>query len=76
MSVLPAKRGIDDRDFVPRDKFCNLEQPEAEEKVPLEIKPSTIPEEGQIPEEKRPPRVLVPLSDQVIEELMPVVLNT
>jgi hypothetical protein len=76
LSVLPAKGGIDNQAFVPRNKFRNLERPEAEAKVPLEIKPSTIPEEGKVPEEKRPPRVLVPLKDSAVEESMPVTLTT
>ena len=76
LSVLPAKGGIDHRAFVLRDKFRNLERPEEQAKLPLEIKPSTIPEEGQVPEEKRPPRVLVPLSDSAVEETMPAILTT
>ena len=75
LSILPVK-GINGRAFVLKDKFLNLERPEEEAKVPLEIKPSTIPEEQKVPEEKRPPRVLVPLSDSVVEELMPVILTT
>ena len=76
LKVLPTKGGIDDGAFVRREKFRNLERPEAEEKVPLEIKPSTIPEEGKVPEEKRAPRVLEQLKDTVVEESMPAVLTT
>jgi hypothetical protein len=40
-----------------------------------QVPPSTRPEEGQVPEAMRPPRVIVPLSDCVLEELMPVLLT-
>ncbi len=97
LSVLPDKPGVDDRAFIPTDKFRNLEHPQGPERRPLEIipgvdiqpfvspdkfrnldhvPPSTRPAEGEIPEEKRPPRVIVPLSDCVLEELMPVILTT
>ncbi len=96
LSVLPDKPGVDDRAFVPTDKFRNLEHPEGQPR-PLEIIPgvdiqpfispdkfrnldhvpsSTRPGEEEIPEEKRPPRVIVPLSDYVLEELMPVIFTT
>jgi hypothetical protein len=39
------------------------------------IPSSTQPEE-EVPEALRPPRVIVPLTDTVIEELMPIVLTT
>lgn len=42
----------------------------------MEVTPPTQTQPGQQPEKKRPPKVLVPLSDTVIEELMPVVLTT
>ncbi len=97
MKVIPDKPGVDDRAFVPTDKFRNLERPEEQARRPLEIipgvdiqpfispdkfrnldhvPPSTKPGEEEIPEEKRPPRVIVPLSDYVLEELMPVILTT
>ena len=93
LNVLPDKRSVDDRAFVPTDKFRNLEVPE---RRPLEIvpgvdiqpfispdkfrgldhvSPTTRPME-EVPEEKRPPRVLQPLSNVDLEELMPVLLTT
>jgi Immunoglobulin I-set domain len=75
LSILPVK-GIDDRAFLRKDEFRNLERPEEEAKVPMEIKPSAIPEEEKVPEEKRPPRVLEKLKDYVVEESMPVILTT
>ena len=39
--------------------------------IPTEAKP-----EDEVPEAKRPPRVIVPLSDGVVEEDMPIVLTT
>ncbi len=86
LSVLPDKPGVDDRAFVPTDKFRNLERPEGQARRPLEIvpdkfrklnqvPPSTKTGEGEVPEEMRPPRVIVPLSDCDLEELMPVLLT-
>jgi hypothetical protein len=39
------------------------------------IPATTLPEE-EVPEALRPPRVIIPLTDTVIEELMPIVLTT
>jgi hypothetical protein len=36
LSVIPDKRGVDERPFVPTDKFRNLERPEGQTR-PLEI---------------------------------------
>jgi hypothetical protein len=71
LSVVPDKPGVDDRAFVPTDKFRNLEQPKGQRR-PLEILPGV----EEVSEEKRPPRVLVPLKDSDLEELMPVILTT
>jgi hypothetical protein len=97
LSVIPDERGVDERPFVPTDKFRNLEQPQGQVRRPLEIipgvdvqpfvspdkfrkldhvTPSTRPEEEEIPEEKRPPRIIEKIGDVVIEELMPVLLTT
>ncbi len=94
LSVSPDKQGVDDRAFIPKDKFRNLDHPQG--RRPLEIVPgvdiqpfispdkfrklneiptSTKPE-AEIPEAKRPPRVIVPLTDSALEELMPVILTT
>ncbi len=70
---MPDKPGVDDRAFVPTDKFRNLEHPQGQARRPLEI----VPAEGAtVVEGQRPPRVLIPLSDGDIEELMPVILTT
>jgi hypothetical protein len=93
---VPDKPGVDDRAFLPTDKFRNLEAPQSQAKRPLEIVPgvdiqpfispdkfrkldhvpSSTKPEGEVPEEKRPPRVIKPLTDTVLEELMPVILTT
>ena len=39
LSVMPDKPGVDDRPFVPTDKFRNLENPEGKGPRPLEIIP-------------------------------------
>jgi hypothetical protein len=94
LSVSPDKQGVDDRAFVPKDKFRNLEHPQG--RRPLEIipgvdvqpfispdkfrklneVPSSIKPEEEVPEAKRPPRVIVPLTNCALEELMPVILTT
>ena len=98
LSVTPEKGGVDDRSFVPTDKFRNLERPKEQEKRPLEIisgvdtqpfvspdkfnklnqiSPMVRTEEGEtILEENRAPRVMVPLNNVDVEELMPVILTT
>ena len=91
LSVAPDKKGVDDRPFLPAEKFRSLERPEGQAKRPLEVIPnasdqplgppdklrklSEVPSSKK-PEEKRPPRVIVPLTDSTIEESMPVVLTT
>jgi hypothetical protein len=42
----------------------------------LKPTPSSAQPAQEVPEAMRPPRVIVPLSDSVIEELMPIVLTT
>lgn len=96
LTVSPDKKGVDDRPFLPTEKFRNLERPEGQAKRPLEIVPGvdvqpfispekfrklneipgkTKPEQ-ETPEPKRPPRVLVPLADCTLEEMMPVLFAT
>jgi len=84
LSVVPDKPGIGDRATVPTDKPRDL-------KRPLEIQPDTTSPEKlrklnqvpsstkpgeEVPEIMRPPKVIVPLSDVVLEELMPVIHTT
>ena len=96
LNIVPDKKGVDDRPFVPTDKFRNLERPEGQAKRPLEIIPSAADQPfappdklrklnevpsttkpGDVaPEDKRAPRVIVPLVDSVIEESMPILLTT
>ena len=98
LDVSPDKPGVDERPFVPTDKFRSLEQPQGQAKRPLEIIPgvdnesftspekfrklnevptSTKPEEQEVPEAKRAPRVIKPLTNATtVEELMPVLLTT
>ncbi|CAF5049087.1 unnamed protein product, partial [Rotaria sp. Silwood1] len=88
--------GVDDRAFIPQDKFRNLEAPEGKGKRPLEIipgvdvQPFVSPDkfrkldhvepverpERELQEPKRAPRVIAPLSNCDLEELMPVLLTT
>ncbi len=73
LNVVPDKPGVDDRAFVPTDKFRNLEHPQGQARRPLEI----VPAEGAtVVGVQRPPRVVVPLNDGDVEELMPVILTT
>ncbi|CAF1516488.1 unnamed protein product, partial [Rotaria sordida] len=96
LSVVPDKPGVDDRPFVPQDKFRNLEAPEGKGPRRLEIVPGVdvqpfVPPEKfhkldhvppserpdvELAEPKRPPRVIVSLSNYELEELMPVILTT
>ncbi|CAF1553531.1 unnamed protein product, partial [Rotaria sp. Silwood1] len=96
LNVVPDKPGVDDRPFVPQDKFRSLEAPEGKGPRPLEIvpgvdvQPFVPPEkfrkldhvepverpERELQEPKRAPRVIVPLSNCELEELMPVILTT
>ncbi|CAF1543457.1 unnamed protein product, partial [Rotaria sp. Silwood1] len=96
LNVVPDKPGVDDRPFVPQDKFRSLEAPEGKGPRPLEIVPGVdiqpfvspdkfrkldhveplAKEIEEVPEPKRPPRVIVPLSNCELEELMPVILTT
>ena len=39
VNVVPDKPGVDDRGFIPNDKFRNLERPEGQGRRPLEIVP-------------------------------------
>ncbi|CAF4634258.1 unnamed protein product, partial [Rotaria magnacalcarata] len=92
LSVQPDKPGVDDRAFVPEDKFRNLEQGRRPleiipgidtqpfvspdkfrnlDHIPTSIKPEDVPLEA-----RRPPRVITPLSNCELEELMPVLLTT
>ena len=92
LSVLPDAPGVDDRPFVPTDKFSDLENPDARGKRPIAINPAadlspeklrnlkpiptgTTPQE-EVVEPMRPPSVIVPLADTVLEEQMPVVFTT
>ncbi|CAF4147161.1 unnamed protein product, partial [Rotaria sp. Silwood2] len=96
LSVLPDKTRVDDRAFIPQDKFRNLDAPEGKGRRPLEIipgvdvQPFVSPEkfrkldhvepserpERELQEPKRAPRVIAPLSNCDLEELMPVLLTT
>jgi hypothetical protein len=70
LNVIPDKRRDEDRATVPSSK-----RPRREERRPVEIVPS--PEElNKVPQDMRPPLVLVPLSDSDVEESMPVILTT
>ncbi|CAF0971766.1 unnamed protein product [Rotaria sordida] len=96
VNVIPDKTVVDERPFVPQDKFRNLEHPEAKGRRPLEIipgvdiQPFVPPEkflkldhvppserpERELAEPKRAPRVISPLTNCELEELMPVLLTT
>ena len=92
LSVVPDKPGVDDRAFIAPDKFSDLDNPEGRGRRPVAINPAadlspeklralkpiptgTAPED-QVPEPMRPPRVIVPLVDQDLEEQMPVIFTT
>jgi hypothetical protein len=72
LSVVPDKPDVGDQAGVPPSTLRNVGPPQGQTKRPLEM----IPGADFKPDEKRPPRVIVPLSDIVLEELMPVLLTT
>ncbi|CAF4170670.1 unnamed protein product, partial [Rotaria sordida] len=96
LNVLPDKTVVDERPFVPQDKFRNLEAPEGKgprriEIIPgVDVQPFVSPEkfhkldhvppserpERELAEPKRAPRVISPLTNCELEELMPVLLTT
>ncbi|CAF3840080.1 unnamed protein product, partial [Adineta steineri] len=82
LSITPEKPpGAEDRAKVPADKNRIKNQPEGKTPRPLKVVPGAEhqpslagPSEGA--EEQRPPRVIVPLKDSVIEESMPIILRS
>ncbi len=83
LNVVPEQPSVDDRPNVPDQ---GVKRPRGQERRPLEViptpdqlkhvPPSTKTGEGDVQEELRPPRVLVPLKDSNVEESMPVILTT
>jgi hypothetical protein len=70
LNIIPDKGGDEDRASVPSSK-----RPRGQERRPLEVVPS--PDQlNKVPQQMRPPRVLIPLSDSDVEESMPVILTT
>ena len=65
LDIIPDRRGVDSQPFIEPEKFLNLKP----------IPPKTTPEE-ELKEPKRPPKVIVPLADTVMEEMMPVIFTT
>jgi Immunoglobulin I-set domain len=83
LSVVPEKPAVEDQANVPDQ---GVKRPRVPERRPLEViptrdllkhvPPSTKTGEGDVQEEMRPPRVLVPLKDSIVDESMPVILTT
>ena len=70
LTVIPDKGGDEEQAVVPSTR-----RPEAQERRPVEILPS--PDQlNKTSQEKRPPRVMVPLKDVDVEEQMPVIFTT
>jgi hypothetical protein len=77
VNIIPEKTGEETEDLVPRDKNRGLGQPLGKTPRPLKMVPGAdFQPVGSQPEEKRPPRVLLPLKDGEIKETMPAVLTT
>lgn len=64
LGIIPDRRGVDDRPMIEPEKFLKL-QP-----IPLKTEP-----EDTSANLMRPPKVIVPLKDADLEELMPVILT-
>jgi hypothetical protein len=65
LAIIPDHRGVDDQPLIEPEKFLKL-QP---------IPPKTQPDASEN-EPKRPPKVIVPLTDTDMEEQMPVIFTT
>jgi hypothetical protein len=87
LSISPDKPGVEDRANVPVPGQ-GVKRPRGQERRPLEIVPTpekqrklnqvppvTKTQEGEVAQQMRPPRVVVPLKDSDLEELMPVILR-
>ncbi len=70
----PDKQGKRPINIVPGSSGQPLLPPEELRK--LRPVPSATQPDEEVPEALRPPKVIVPLSDTVIEELMPILLTT
>ena len=76
VNVVPEKGGDETSGVVPQDKNRGLGQPLGKTPRPLKMVPGVdFQPASSRPEEKRPPRVIVPLKDGEIKETMPVVLT-
>ncbi|CAF1576827.1 unnamed protein product, partial [Adineta steineri] len=78
VTIAPEKPGAEDRAKVPTDKNHMKNQPEGKTPRPLNVVPGPEhqPSTTGPPEEQRAPRVIVPLSDNVVEESMPVIFRS
>ena len=65
LNVIPDRRGVDSQPFIEPEKFLNLKPIPTKENLEEELK-----------QPKRPPKVIVPLSDADMEEQMPVIFTT
>ena len=65
LNIIPGLRGVDSQPFIEPEKFLNLKPIPTKEKLEEELK-----------QPKRPPKVIVPLADTVMEEQMPVIFTT
>ena len=65
LKIIPGLRGVDSQPFIEPERFLNLKP------IPPKMKP-----EDELKEPKRPPKVIVPLSDTAMEEQMPVIFTT
>ena len=64
VSLIPDRRGVDNQPAVGPEKYLNLRP------IPTKAGP-----EEQNADLMRPPKVIVPLVDSVLEEMMPVILT-
>lgn len=64
LNIIPDRRGVDNQPFIEPEKFLNLKP------IPSKTQP-----EDENAALMRPPKVIVPLVDSALEEMMPVILT-
>lgn len=64
VSLIPDRRGVDNQPSKEPERFLNLKP------IPTKTRP-----EDENADLMRPPKVIVPLVDSVLEEMMPVILT-
>jgi len=77
LGLLPGPPGDEGKGKIPRGQAPKQKEPEDQGKRPIKLVPGVdMPNAPEKPGQQRPPRVIVHLTDYIIEELMPIILTT